>query len=413
MVQNACELGDENRLLGTVAKIASPNRANQAKKAASTQDVAKVLIRFWLQDIARALLPDEKVAQCLRHLAPVNPEAGAKAYVFDKVEIHYNPVTNRAGYRNLIVCERLWICAVCAATISERRRLELSAAVEQSGLYTAMATFTLRHNKRTHLEKSLDGVLSSYRALKSGKAWQLFKQEYGWVGDVRSLEVTYGKHGWHPHIHAMMFFQDELSNTALAGMEKALKRRFKAILERSGHSATLRSGVTVRADDQYKKDYIAKYGRMPEIDLDSRGWTVAHEVAKANVKVAKTDKGRTPWQLLLDYGLGDKQAAKLFIEYAQVFKGRNQLVWSRGLRERLDMERIQDEMGAIENQQEFLTEIAKWLWLEICHAGLRGKLLQKIEEANGDVNAAFTWLFEILDSRLAMRQRIDEHSNKQ
>jgi replication protein len=323
----------ENPLLGTTAKTASKKETKNA--------VANGVIRFWLQDLAGVLLPKEKVAQCMKRLAPINPEAGKKAYCYQTVEVHYNYLIDRASYRNLMICDRIWFCAVCAAKISERRRVEISQGIKNSQLYVVMVTYTLRHRKADSLEHVLTGLTAAHRRLKAGGWWQRWVKEFGWLGDIRGLEITHGDCGWHPHIHALMFFDHPLSSAELGGVTRTLKRRFKELLAKTGHSATLKHGVVVSDDDRYVNEYVAKFGRLPQVDLGNEGgWTAAHEVAKSNVKMAKTEDGRTPWQLLLDYGAGDKQAGALFVEYATVFKGRRQLIWSDHLHDWLGGEEI-------------------------------------------------------------------------
>src|SRR5690606_2958938 len=80
--------------------------------------------RFFLQSQARELLPDERVAVCLRKLRPVTKT----------VDVLYSPEVKKAHYKGLITCARVWLCPVCAANITERRREELTAALS-SGLY--------------------------------------------------------------------------------------------------------------------------------------------------------------------------------------------------------------------------------------------------------------------------------------
>ena len=82
-------------------------------------------------------------------------------------------------------------------------------------------------------------------------------------------------------------------------------------------------------------NYVAKWGAAEELALGER---------------KKGRLGRTPFQLLQDYAEGgDANAGALFTEFAKVFKGRRQLVWSRGLKALAGIEEKSDERIAEED----------------------------------------------------------------
>ena len=57
--------------------------------------------------------------------------------------------------------------------------------------------------------------------------------------------------------------------------------------------------------------------------------------------------GRSPFQLLADYAdQNDARAGALFAEFAGVFKGRRQLVWSPGLKKLAGIDEVSDEQAA-------------------------------------------------------------------
>jgi len=364
-----------------------------AKIASETPPERGVILRFLLQEEAQRLLPDEKVFWCLRRLAPVNQRMGEKSPVYDHVEVHYDATKNHASYRNLILCERLWICPVCASRISEFRRQAITQAINGSGLYSALVTFTLQHRKHTPLAATLGTLSTAYRKFKSGRWWTDFVQEWGWVGDIRALEVTYGEHGWHPHFHVISLFNWFLGKQDVSRLENALKGRFGDVLRQSGGYATYANGVTVKDDMQYARDYIAKFGRMPTHE-DVKGWTIEHELTGANRKVARSKSGITPWGLLYQSAMGSKESARLFLEFANATKGRNQVCWSRGLRSRLDMDSVETALQDQENSSIALLTIDKYWWTEICQRRLRGQILAKVKEYHGDFAAIENWIIQ-------------------
>ena len=92
---------------------------------------------------------------------------------------------------------------------------------------------------------------------------------------------------------------------------------------------SLANGVDVRAGD-FAADYVSKWG------MDC-------EIAKAHVKKGKKGESRSPFQMLADYKQGDMQAGALFREYAEAFKGKRQLVWSKGLKALFGIEQKSDK----------------------------------------------------------------------
>lgn len=334
-----------------------------AKIASTSLTYSPVVYRYFLQSLARELLPGERVYECLRRIVPGQ----------ETVDVLKHDLAKKAYYRNLIVCGRLWHCPVCAARISEKRRQELSAALAGSKFIPILITYTVRHNQGMKLKALLPAVLESFRKLKSGRIWQNIVSEYAWVGSIRALEVTHGVNGWHPHIHELALLEIKLASPQERGLENALKTRWEQVLKHSGHSASWEHGVDVESRDSGIREYVAKFGHEPI----KPNWSLEHELTKAIVKKSRGE-GRTPTQLLADYGEGDIGAGRLWKEYANVFKGRNQLVWSRGLRELLGMgKETTDAEAAAELPPEarLLGRITPSQWRAILKADLRGELL--------------------------------------
>lgn len=329
-----------------------------------TPKPSRGVYRYYLQSLARELLPDERTADCLR-----GPVPGAPG-----VFVMHSPQVKSAHYKNLLVCARVWLCAVCSSKITERRRQELTHGVERSEYSVLLLTYTLRHNADDDLRELLKAILAAYRRIKSGKAWKTMTRNVGLVGDVRALEVTHGDNGWHPHIHVLTLIERDLPPDTLEYLENTLKRRWGAILAGLGHDASWHAGVDVRTAKSDIAEYILKYGRLPQ----KTGWTVEHEITKQPTKKGR-HAGRTPMQLLSDYGDGDKLAGELFVEYSVAFKGRHQLQWSRGLRELLGMnetEKTDEELANEETEPaSILAILTRKDWQVIVGNDARAELL--------------------------------------
>lgn len=228
--------------------------------------------------------------------------------------------------------------------------------------------------------------------------------EYFWEGSIKSLEVTFGGNGWHPHLHLLVFVNPGVNEFDIADFEDAIYERWEQVLARSNHDALREYGIDVRAADEDIAEYVAKFGREPK----DAGWTASREMAKGGSKRGRSD-GLTPFQLLEIYGKGDdsdeffqassvvsssKQAGALFVEYVNAFSRRNQLVWSRGLRDALALgEDISDAEAAGVDAPDAIEMAAIEIgsWKEIVKAGKRGELLDVASSGDAILIRAWLW----------------------
>lgn len=327
------------------------------------------LQRFALQAAARELMPNELVAKCLRSVIPGSPG----------VDVLYSAQIQRAHYKHLQVCASVWMCPVCSAKITERRRVELTDVLGKIDLDIVLVTFTLQHDNDDDLKGSLDALSDSFRVLKQGRKWVQFSNDFGLVGFIRALEVTHGVNGWHPHLHVLFFFHRGVDR---ARLENFLKSHWSAMLDRSGRTASWRRGVDVQKGDNAVAEYVAKYGHEP-IHL-ARSWGVEHELTKAPVKLARGSKGNTPLDLLAQSLMDPKKkkrrrAASLWKTYAKAFKGRRQLVWSHGLRKKFGLvkDETDEEIAKREDEQaQLLAMISLRNWRIVLANDARGEVLE-------------------------------------
>jgi hypothetical protein len=361
--------------LGNSTEFASPStRENEGENTWS-----KTVTKYWLQSLARELLPpDSRINVCMHCMSPMS----------SSVDVLKHPEGKRAYYSGLMVCGMVWVCSVCSARITEERRQELTRALGVSGFTPYLVTYTLRHKRKDSLRELTNATLMAFRAMKSGKAWQYLKDDYGWVGSIKSLEVTHGDHGWHPHQHELVLLDEALSKSAQNGLLTSLRLKWDGVLRKRGFDASWDHGVDLRGTSQDVQDYVAKWGHQPIVSE----WGIEHELTKQPVKKAKMG-GRSPAQMLADYGNGDIHSARLWREYAQAFKGKKQLVWSKGLRGILGLgvELADEEISrSVPQGTEILARLSPTEWKAIRKADLRGELLDKASEL-GD-NEFRRWL---------------------
>lgn len=319
--------------------------------------------RFSLQSVVRSFLPDQRVAKCLR--VPTQ----------DHVKITHNTAKDSFGYRNLETCSSVWMCPVCQAKISEKRRLELVQGVgnwREMGCSVALLTLTVQHHKRDTYAKSLNGLSDAFGRLLNRKTGKKLMSALGVVGRIRALEATYGENGWHPHFHVLLFLKTPLSGLMLAHFETAFSDLWRSACFSSGLNLTNNHGCTLK-DGTYAAQYVSK-------------WGIESEITKGHIKKSKT--GYSPNDLLRFHlgtytgsavPLADGQARALFKEYAFCMKGKKQLHWSRGLRDLLGLtpEKTDEELNnEVEIQDIDFAKIPLSMWKVILKAEQRAQVLE-------------------------------------
>jgi hypothetical protein len=301
--RGACQESAVSAPLGTTCEIAQPPPKNPESKR---------LERWRLQSIARDFLPDERVGNCLRKMRP------------KKDEVTVLKARDRAHYGNLMVCGSIWICPVCAAKISERRRVELVQGIESwkaPGGKVLMLTQTVPHYDFQPLKSVLEGFTKARRLMRNRKPWKRLAKRIGLKGSVRALEVTYGDNGWHVHAHELLFLDGEFSGSLEELQGEILKMWQSACVSAELDCPNIR-GIKIHNGDK-AGDYAGKWG------MDC-------EITKAHIKQGR-DGNLGPWDMLREADRGNYEFVKTFQEYAKAFKGKHQLEWSKGLRELLGL----------------------------------------------------------------------------
>lgn len=347
------------------SRIADTSRLAPAERAAQNR-----LIRWQRQSMAARILHDQRVAKCYRvRVKPV-------------VEVLHSAKIHKAHYGGLMTCGSVWMCPICAAKITERRRIELES-VNAAGLSCFMVTLTLQHARGETLKTVREHLAEAWRKMKSGRWWQTFQHEFMIVGSVTGTEVTYGlEAGWHPHKHVLIWSRLPDRQIDPGVIRDRISNRFEHILAKLGRYVSPVHGVDVRKGDNLIQEYVAKFGH----ESKDAGWSLAAEITKAPVKIGlKFGDHYTPFQLLDLYLAGSMQAGMLFREYGITMKGTNQLVWSRYTRELmgLDQELSDEELAAAQEQDAVILALLKpEHWRVILGKEKRAALLEVANTGN-------------------------------
>ena len=384
----------KNRALGTITKSCS-NLAAQGLQRTDAHTKAKEYRKMTIALKERAgeiLYNPKKLKQ--------NRVCGCGKHRIDKelpVGVTYNQKTGLAGYDNLQYCGSVWLCPDCSYKISQERKLELAEAMEacrSKGLQVLMLTLTVPHYAGDDLRILLKKMSSAKHAFWTNRnSREYIAQQFPLLGHITATEVKYSdRNGFHPHYHILCFtehkfkqedielIQDELYDF---WAEKCVKQGLgKPSKEHGLH-------IKIGSNDDVLADYVSK-------------WGLASEMTQAHQKIGKKNKDSlTMWEVLelsaMEANTTDKYG-RVFKKYAEAFKGRAQLFWSKGLKDLLvkaltaEEQKEKDKKEAEEYAQ-FLDDnpmvlsIHASTWWSVCYHKKRAELLDLVEldyQVNGE-----------------------------
>ena len=334
------------------------SRTLKRKQSAETGKIENREMRYMLQRTAQSLLYDRESLKQHRTCS-----CGRNIHS-DGVAVYRNVDGSDARFGNLMTCASVWACPVCSAKITEKRRAELQEAINSWVAHhqgkVLLMTLTFPHEYDMPLSETLEKFANALTKFKNSRA---YKNNFGTldnpglyerVGSVRSLEVTHGGNGWHPHTHDLVFLRnDEILDDTNALDElrgEWIKQLLKVGLgDNTKINDMLQFGFDLQGGD-YAAEYVAKFGHEPKLYQD---WSAAREVTKGMSKIGGGSHA-TPFMLLSWYHHdNDTEAGALFREYVHQFEGKRMLSWSPGLKNLLALpdEEISDEQLAQQDDQ--------------------------------------------------------------
>ena len=281
-----------------------------------------------------------------------------------------------AGFQ---MCGSVWVCPVCAAKIQEYRAQELrkhylDAWTKQGGTVLMIGP-TVPHTRADALEPLLRGYTDALRRFNTGRAMHRLRDELGFAGAIRALEVTWGDSGWHPHAHVLWFIREEI---ALDELQHEAFKLWEAAANRAGFTGLSARAFSVQ-DGSGVRSYLSKMGR-------EYGWGTERELVKSHTK--KAAGGRMSPFDLLRANLDESKPELLarFREYAEAFHGRRQLYKSPSLKDIFQVEERTDEQIA-----ESLNELDQVLALidpldlpMVRRYNLQGEILETVHRYGGE-----------------------------
>jgi len=241
----------------------------------------------------------------------------------------------------------------------------------------------VRHRRGDDLAERFGVVSESFARSLVGAPWVRRRDRLSYVGLVRAVEVTWSpRNGWHPHVHGLMFFRRPLTDAERQDLHDWLHGRWSGICERKGFGTVLPEYVDVQP--------VQTAGALGEyLTTLEASWTPGLELARADAKRSKGDKGVTPFQLLEALAeTGELQWANLWREYEKATFGRKAIVVTPAMRAELlgDGEGSADEdLAAVEGADLaiFRRLYEKATWTRLALAGAVPHVLTELEAEAG------------------------------
>ncbi|MFD9259476.1 hypothetical protein ACFVZQ_13500, partial [Streptomyces sp. NPDC059538] len=181
------------------------------------------------------------------------------------------------------------------------------------------------------------------RPVGPATVWQQgFRERWGIVGTTRTIEITWGANGWHSHAHVLIWTEDLATDARAEAIEDELFARWAKRCTavglpkpargeiRESDGKRIGKGVDVTAATREKADALGRY-----VVKLQEGGALAMEMTRADLKVARGQKGKTALELAAYAAAGNEQAIDLWHEFEFATRGVQCLTWSQGLRERL------------------------------------------------------------------------------
>lgn len=225
-------------------------------------------------------------------------------------------------------CGSVWACPVCREKIMSERSNELKAIGEawtKQGGKTTLLTLTFSHNYQDDLSKLLghsdrrEGLKGAVRRFRQSHYWRALKDTIGYEADCRSLEITWGNNGFHPHIHMLIYHTKGTTKAQLKAIKTDLYKNWRDCCIDSGLEApNFENGLDIRP--AVSRDYIAKWGMVQELASPHR----KKGAQKSSMTIPEME------YKVLELPLQDPRNQRiqgLLYNYYRILKGSKLLTW--------------------------------------------------------------------------------------
>ncbi len=298
------------RLLVTSQLSLPGTDPNARERRRSSADLAQLLIATVCGDLEAA----RRIVQCgraVRSRSGVVLKRSVDGYVYAS---------------GLVTCGSPWSCLACSYKIRAKRARHIAQAVAAhlaAGGGVLFGTFTMSHDRSEALADLWRVLSGGWAHVTAGRQWVDFKAAFGLVGNIKSVEVTHGGNGWHPHLHVLFFIEAPMNDFDREHDYRAFRRSLR---ERWIHWFATKAGRNV------SQEFGIRFEPVKPDDSERIGiycTKVGYELAMADTKIGRAEGHRHPFAIAHDAArYGDKADVMLLREWIVGSKRKRSIHWS-------------------------------------------------------------------------------------
>jgi hypothetical protein len=298
----------------------------------------------------------------------------------------------------VVTCGSPWSCLACSYKIRSKRARAIALAIAchiALGGGVLFGTFTFSHDRGEQLDRVWDVLGKGWRHMTSGQYWVDFKDSFGLAGSIKTVEVTHGRNGWHPHIHVLFFIDAPMNDfdreDDYREFRRFLRERWITYFDNhQGRNVSREFGTRfdpVKADES---DQVGTYCTK-----------AGYELAMADAKIGRSEGHRHPFAIAHDAARwGDKADVMLLREWIVSSKRKRSIQWAgndvkayaKGEADKTDQELAAEEQ--IGDESLLVVERDVWRLLIRSTHTARVDFLQLFEDG-GDTFDALYFLAEL------------------
>lgn len=287
-----------------------------------------------------------------------------------------------ASYDGLQTCGSVWACPVDSAKVRQARTLALASVVMawlDGGGGLIFPTLTLAHVKSDSLAATLGHLYDGWRYVTGHRDYRALRADLGIDHVCKAVEITYGRNGWHPHLHGLMFTRRPLTADEHERVRRTLWTLWNRYAERQ-HLRVLaesRAVVAKRVEVTTDKGIAALAEYLFKVQ---DGYGIAAELVRADLKRGRSKTARVPFQIAEAAVTKGGRDLALWHEYEAATKGRRVLDWTKGSAAALGFAASDEDLAsaALEGA-DLIADLTPAEWALVVRYRRRGYLLNQAD----------------------------------
>lgn len=281
-----------------------------------------------------------------------------------------------------------WACPVCAPIRAYERANDIEKVITAANsldMKQFFITFTVPHKSSHSSNYVISHLYKCYNKLMQQRSIRALKDQYNFVGQIKCLDYTLTDNGLHAHIHAIWIFdtpEDPIHLIPAIGGE--VLKRWSALVYKETH----------RRINQHH-GFNIEYMELGD-PQDPNAAHIAKYAAKSiSIYCSDGDKDKgssTPFDLLNSSSTEEDHAR--YLDFYKGQKGRRHIMFSRGLRARLNVD--------TEDTEDKNSSSAVVAHIEYEHAYFLSNANNRISferRAASSVSSALDWLDRMTDEQ--------------